>query len=1074
MPFERAIMDLTRLIPPGPLLGTRDQHRSRQAGYTSVIVRYTLSGLLLGLLFSLLGNLAILSSSSDPKDLVTLLQAYLHQPVLWLLLAAPLLLALAGYLTARRWCQLAQFSHQQDASISQRTLALEAANASLQREIQERKRVEQLISRAKKAWEASFDAVADMIIITDPDGRVNRCNRATIEMFNSTYDELLGKHIDQLLFYGQGSLTGTLKAGGKELQFPVFEGWFDVSSYPVRLEDQRQGIIYVIREVTERKQAQAQIERQKQFFETLVESSPVAIVTLDTQQKIVDCNSAFETLFGYTIRQVVGRDLDNLLAPPDMLEAAARLTQQVSRGQKVHTFSQRCRQDGNRVEVEIFACPVIVEGEMVAMLAIYHDISELVQARMKAERADLAKSEFLANMSHEIRTPMNAVIGMLDLVLNTQLDNEQRDFLTTALESSEALLALLNDILDFSKIEARQLDLEVIDFNLRTTIENVTHALASRAQAKGLEIACLVHHQVPVLLRGDPGRLRQILVNLTSNAIKFTHQGEVSLYAELLDETPTHATVRFSIKDTGIGVAEERQQAIFERFTQADSSTTRNYGGSGLGLTISQQLVALMGGRIGVESQPGQGSTFWFTARFEKQADHQPDFPASPEVLQDLHILVVDDNNTNRKILTRMLAGFGCRVTTAVSGQDALEILRLPEFSSPPPRIILLDMCIPEMNCDQTVAELRSHPMLAGSEIIILSSLGQRGDAARYRELGCAGYLLKPVKQLQLFDALLIVLGMRPDRKTGLTGTLVTRHTINEQKRQSLRILVVEDNEINRKVVVNLLKKAGYQVGTVDNGRQIFEAIQQDSYNLVLMDVQMPDMDGLEATLRIRELEDGNKDIPIIGLSAHAMSGDRQRCLAAGMDDYLTKPIQPQALLDVIEHWGLKRTALDTKIPATQDCSVKDSTAVTHTYTASTQRHQYPNTSPKVGSSPGGNGKSLLNLEEALPRFANNRELMLSFFADFVKELPQRVREMRESLQAGDAKLLSRQGHNLKGMAANFNAGKLTACALEIEQQCKTGDTSQVPALIGAIEQQIPLLRDQLVELVELPNSRSL
>jgi two-component system sensor histidine kinase/response regulator len=1064
-------MDLTRLIFPGPLLGTRDQHRSRQAGYTSVIVRYTLSGLLLGLLFSLLGNLAILSTGSEPKDLVAILQAYIHQPVLWLLLAAPLLLALVAYLTARRLCRLAQFSQQQDASISQRTSALEAVNASLEKEIQERKRVEQLISRAKRAWEASFDAVADMIIITDPDGCVNRCNLATIEMFKSTYDGLLGRHINQLLFDGQGSVTGKLKAGGKEVQFPAFEGWFDVSSYPVRLEDEHQGIIYVIRDVTERKHAEAQIERQKQFFETLVESSPVAIVTLDTQLKIVDCNSAFENLFGYTAQQVVGRDLDNLLAPPDLIERAGGLTQQVSRGQKVHELSQRCRQDGTRVEVEIFACPVIVEGEMVAMLAIYHDISELVQARMSAERADLAKSEFLANMSHEIRTPMNAVIGMIDLTLRTQLDNEQRDFLNTALESSEALLALLNDILDFSKIEARQLDLDVIDFNLRTTVENVTHALASRAQAKGLELACLVHHQVPVLLRGDPGRLRQILVNLTSNAIKFTHQGEISLYAELLEETPSNATVRFSVKDTGIGIAEERQRAIFDRFAQADNSTTRNYGGSGLGLAISQQLVALMGGRIGVESQPDQGSTFWFTARFEKQADHQPDFPAPPEQLRDLHVLLVDDNNTNRKILTRMLAGFGCRVTTAVSGQDALEILKSPEFTSPPPRIILLDMCIPEMNCDQTVVELNSHPMLAGSDVIILSSLGQRGDAARYRELGCAGYLLKPVKQLQLFDALLIVLGMRPDRKTGLTGTLVTRHTINEQKRQNLHILVVEDNEINRKVVVNLLKKAGYQVDTVENGVQVFEALNDNSYNLVLMDVQMPEMDGLEATRRIRELEDRNKEVPIIGLSAHAMSGDRERCLAAGMDDYLTKPIQPQALLSAIERWGFRHTVSDNSFPALQDCSIKNSTTATHTPTTSTQPQQHLNTNPKGGSSPGANGKSLLDLEQALPRFANNRELMLSFFVDFVKQLPQRVKEMHESLQAGDAILLSRQGHNLKGMAANFNAVKLTACALEIEQQCKKGDTSRVPALISAIEQQIPLLRDQLVELVELPNT---
>jgi len=551
--------------------------------------------------------------------------------------------------------------------------------------------------------------------------------------------------------------------------------------------------IYIFREVTGRKEAELELLRQKRYFEALVRNIPVAVVMLDTDGNIMDCNPAFERLFGYQREEVIGGNIDTFITTEETKEEAVRYTQKAMQ-RAVHEIGKRRRKDGSYVDVELFGVPVFVGAEKIGVLGIYHDISELVQARREAEEADKAKGEFLANMSHEIRTPMNGVIGMIELALDTELTAEQRDYLKTALDSAEALLSLLNDILDFSKIEARQMDLDHIEFNLRTTVENVCHALAERAYSKGLEMACLIDYDIPTLLKGDPGRLRQILANLVGNAIKFTDEGEVVVRASKVTESKEAVKIRFEVEDTGIGIPHDRQDAVFGRFTQADGSTTRRYGGTGLGLAISQQLVALMGGEIGLESDPGVGSKFWFTAVFGKQTDDEAVVLAAPKDLHGFRVLGVDDNATNRWILSRMLANFQCRVNVASSGPEAIEMLRSASQDGNPYQLVLLDMQMPQMDGEQTARAIKSDPAIRDVDIVILTSMGKRGDAARLEALGCAGYLLKPVKQEQLLDVLLAVVGQGHKPPVESSGRIITRHTLSELQCKNMRILLAEDN----------------------------------------------------------------------------------------------------------------------------------------------------------------------------------------------------------------------------------------------------------------------------------------
>jgi two-component system sensor histidine kinase/response regulator len=541
-------------------------------------------------------------------------------------------------------------------------------------------------------------------------------------------------------------------------------------------------------------------------------------------------------------------------------------------------------------------------------------VTQLSLSQEKAEASSRAKSEFLANMSHEIRTPLNGVMGMTDLALGTELTSEQREYLETVKVSADSLLTVINDILDFSKIEAGKLDMEAVDFNLRDCLETTMKTLSLRADEKGLELLCEVAPKVPEIVRADSSRLRQIVVNLVGNAIKFTHEGEVALKVESEGENGRNHLLHFEVSDTGIGIAPDKQKFIFDSFTQADSSTTRKYGGTGLGLTISKRLVEMMDGKIWVESEAGQGAHFHFKVQVEAPDTKAVEVGtiAPMEILRGVKVLVVDDSRTNRRILEGMLKRWEMKSTSVESGAEALAELSAAHNAQTRYGLILLDMHMPTMDGFTLVDHLRQRPELCTAIVVMLTSAGHRGDAARCRDLGICAYLLKPIRQMELREAIARALGAGEQQGA---IPLITRYSLHGagEPSSALLVLIAEDNLVNQRLTVRLLEKRGHRVIVVGNGRDALEALDKESFDLVLMDVQMPEMDGLAATAALRKKEketgDGQRQT-VIALTAHAMRGDYERCIAAGMDGYLTKPIRPQELDEMLAKCLVRKAEL--------------------------------------------------------------------------------------------------------------------------------------------------------------------
>ena len=642
----------------------------------------------------------------------------------------------------------------------------------------------------------------------------------------------------------------------------------------------------------------------------ILETSFDAYVGMDSGGKITDWNAQAQTTFGWARADVIGRILSEIIIPPAHRPPYQQNVQLLLDSDASVVTNRRfeimasCR-DGHEVPVEI-TISVVRRDDSYDFAAFVRDLTQSKQieqalrnAKEAAEAANEAKSSFLATMSHEIRTPMNGIIGMTELVLDTELSIEQRDHLGLVRLSAESLLSIINDILDFSKIEAGKLELETIPFDLRESLGETMKALSFRAHQKGIELIYDVQPDLPEARLGDPGRIRQVLINLVGNAIKFTEHGEIVVTVQEISDDPNSACLHFQVKDTGVGVPLDKQQKIFEAFSQADGSMARKYGGTGLGLAICMRLVELMQGRIWLESEQGKGSTFHFTAWLQAQDVPAPrPVPAPPALLRDMHVLIVDDNFTNRRVLEGMLTRWGMRPTLVDGGRAGLQALQIAKSTGRPFPLILLDGQMPEMD-GFTLAELIcKDPSLVGGTMMMLTSAGHVGDAARCRELGISAYLVKPIRQAELLESICALL----HGKIELTAApLVTQHSLRE-RRHRVRVLLAEDNRVNQKLATHLLEKRGFDVVVAADGRIAVSEMEKGYFDLILMDVQMPNMDGFDATAAIRQLQKPTSyRTPIIAMTAHALKGDEERCLAAGMDAYISKPIRTNELFATIE-----------------------------------------------------------------------------------------------------------------------------------------------------------------------------
>ena len=688
------------------------------------------------------------------------------------------------------------------------------------------------------------------------------------------------------------------------------------------------GIVFVTSQADRRFSKQAlELKTSEQHYRQIVETALDSYIGTDSSGIITEWNAKAEITFGWSRSEAIGKSIFQTIVPHRLRDDLLHVINDLLASGEASVLRKRIEtarlhRDGHEFPVEL-SVSVIRTGETHRMGAFVRDITdrirseqESIAAREAAEAGSRAKSEFLANMSHEIRTPLNGIIGMTDLALETDLTSEQRDYMETVKLSADSLLNVINDILDFSKIEAGKVDLELQDFNLRDSMEATLKTLALRVDEKRLELLCEISPSVPDVVCGDSNRLRQIVVNLVGNAIKFTEQGEVGLNVRVEAEYADNLTLHFTVSDSGIGIPPEKQNLIFQPFAQADNSTTRKYGGTGLGLTITRRLVELMGGTIWVESEVGQGSSFHFTACLKRSENPiEVERIAPPEVLRGVKVLIVDDNRTNRRILEGMLKRWDMESTSVESGEDALVRLSAAQDEGAPYGLVLTDMNMPKMDGFDLIERIRQRPELSMATIMMLSSAGHRGDGARCEELGVAAYLLKPIRQSELQEAIARVVGAREQK---VAVPLVTRNTMQDAREPAafLTVLVAEDNRVNQRLTTRLLEKRGHRVVMTANGREALEALAKGSYDLVLMDMQMPEMDGFEATSALREIEKRKGDgvhQPVIALTAHAMKGDRERCQAAGMDGYLAKPIRTPELDAVLEIYMTRRSSVTNK-----------------------------------------------------------------------------------------------------------------------------------------------------------------
>ena len=797
-------------------------------------------------------------------------------------------------------------------------------------------------------------------------------------------------------------------------------------------------------EVADRQRAQEALRESESRIRLLLDSTAEAIFGINREGHCSFCNPATlrmlnfqkaEELLGKRMHEVMHyKHADGTPYP----EEECNITGALKRGEGIHLDNETFwRGDGTSFPAEFWAYPIRKEGEIVGAVVTFLDITErsraqeaLRKSKEAAEAGSRAKSEFLANMSHEIRTPMNGIIGMTDLALDTELTAEQREYLSLVKSSADSLLHVINDILDFSKIEAGKLELEETEFEIRDLFSDTLKTLAVRADKKNLELSARVSAEVPNNIVGDPTRLRQLVVNLVGNAIKFTERGNIVVDAEVENQSSDAVHLHMRVSDTGIGIPAEKHQLIFESFAQADGSTTRRFGGTGLGLTISRQIVELMGGRMWVESEPGKGSVFHFIARFglSRKSASSPERP-DPRGLDKLAVLVVDDNDTNRNILAEILTNWRMNTTAVESGASALKAIAAAHRSNYAFSVALIDAQMPGMDGFALVKEIHRQPGPPLPVILMLSPNRLLSEKAHCQKLGVKLFLTKPVGQSELLDAMVVALGMRAAEALSPEVSDLAKEKFKER---SLTILLAEDNPVNQKLAIRLLEKSGCRVITANNGREAFDLSQKSPsipFDLLLMDIQMPEMDGMEATAAIREAEKASGGhLPIIAMTANAMRGDRERYLDGGMDGYISKPIDPRGLYAEIDRClaGIVKSPPMTEKPAERN--------------------------------------DLVDRVSLLDRVEGDQELLAEIIEIFLADAPQLLGAMQNALQQGDMILLERSAHSMKGAAGNMSASTVVNAAFQLEQSAKLKDEesskANLAALQDALERVLPVLAD--------------